>query len=604
MPSLADKPISWPSVFVDRDPICTGPNFAWSRAIRKDDGRRILVKTAADGVDLDWANQKLRHQFELLREIDHPLVLKRLELLQENKCVYVVCEDFRGEILQQSIPQDGFPVAVFLDIAIQLAGGIEWLHGEGIRFPGLNDGSILLDPVSASIRFFDFSGANLDEGDGVHGAMRTIRGRNAVFFSPELTGRIQHPVNQRSDLFSLGVILYALRTGHLPYDVDDPLKRWHQQAQEVAAGVLNLKQGPEMIARIIGKLLQRDPAARYADAGLLLQDLGRCRQDYSLHGDISAFLPGGSSPSLCIPDTCYGREKETTVFLEQLDCVSRGAKATILISGPAGVGKTRFYRHVKQWLPSHCMRAEGKFEQFQAVPYAAFRQAFAALVQHILSLPEADLAVWKERLSAALADRGTLLVEMIPGLTFLLPESVDVPLFPGDEGKIQFQKAVLQLIRTLGRDGSPLVLFLDDLQWADRDSLELIRFIVDQDDPPHFMMVAAYRPQEWKCDDFQAEFHEYEMRRESAIIHLPIHSIGREDLRSLVADTLGGTEKWLETAVDLLYENTHGNPFMARLILGRDYEKGVLFYREGWQWDLERAYPEWSHDRVLSLIHI
>ena len=432
-----------------------------------------------------------------------------------------------------------------------------------------------------------------------------------AYISPEQTLRINRPVDSRSDLYSLGVTLYQMLVGVLPFTAGDPMEWMHCHiARQPVAPKARLSEIPEPISAIIMKLLAKNAEERYQTASGLEADLQHCLTALARFGKIDPFPLGALDVSgqLIIPERLYGRDTETTKLLSAFDRVlAQGRSELVLVSGYSGVGKSSFVNRLRRTLaPSLGLFASGKFDQFQRdIPYATVAQGFQSLIRQLLGKRDEEVIRWQDALLKALGPNGQLMVRLIPELELLIGKQPPIPDLPPQDAQNRFQMVFLRFLRVFARPRQPLVLFLDDLQWVDAATLDLIKHLIAEPDTRHLLLIGAYRQNEVGPTHPLSQMLA-ELRESSAEVQeIILGPLAIEDLHQLVLDALNCELEGAQSLGQLIHEKTGGNPFFAIQFLTALSEEGLLFLEPGasaWSWDLERIHAKGFTDNVVDLM--
>jgi len=432
-----------------------------------------------------------------------------------------------------------------------------------------------------------------------------------AYMAPEQTGRMNRSIDSRTDLYALGVTLYELLTGSLPFIASDPMEWVHSHlARQPILPHERSKNVPLPVSAIIMKLLAKTPEDRYQTAYGAKRDLERCLAEWENHGNINQFPLGEQDvpDKLLIPEKLYGRASEIDRLVASFDrIVSGGRPELVLVSGYAGIGKSSVVNELhKALVPPRALFASGKFDQYKRdIPYAILAQAFQSLIHPLLGKSEAELAQWRDALHKALDQNGQLIVDLVPELNLIIGEQPRVPELSTQDAQHRFQIVFRRFISVFARSEHPLALFLDDLQWLDAATLDLIEDLLTQSDVRHFMLIGAYRNNE--VDPTHPLMLKLEaIRQTGAIVQdIVLAPLTREDLDLLIADALRCDPDRANPLTQLIHEKTAGNPFFAIQFIASLAEEGLLTFDHGdgrWSWDLNRIHSKGYTDNVVDLL--
>src|SRR5215475_8563778 len=262
-----------------------------------------------------------------------------------------------------------------------------------------------------------------------------------------------------------------------------------------------LESVPAPVSAIIMKLLAKTPEDRYQTAGGVERDLRRCLAEWEARHRIDDFPLGlqDTPNQLLIPEKLYGRDREIATLLSCFDrIIKTGVPELVLVSGYSGIGKSSVVEELhKVLVQSRGLFASGKFDQYKRdIPYATLAQAFQSLIRPLLSKTEAELRQWREELLVALEPNGRLIVDLVPELKHIIGEQPPVPELPPQDAQGRFQLVFRRFISVFARPEHPLALFLDDLQWLDAATLDLLEDLLIRSDLRHLMLIGAYRDNE------------------------------------------------------------------------------------------------------------
>jgi predicted ATPase/signal transduction histidine kinase len=548
----------------------------------------------------------LRHEHVLLRELDGDGAVRAHGLQEEGGRVALVLEDRGGTSLKSAGLLGRLGLAEALELAIKLTQALQRVHKHRIIHKDLNPSNILLG-ADGSVALMDFGiSTRLSQETTEFGSPKALEGTLA-YIAPEQTGRMNRPIDYRTDYYSLGVTLYELLTGRGPFTTTDPTELVHAHIARQPPSPSELVPSiPRAVSAIVLKLMAKSADDRYQSTRGLLADLRKCLDVLRGGGQLQDFSPGldDLSERFRIPQKLYGREAELARLMEAFE-QARGRPVLATVAGPSGVGKSELVQELHR--PLTVQRggfAAGKFEQYQdGTPYGAFQQALHALAQQFLTESEERLTSVRGRLLASLGGNLRVLADFCPPVKFIVGEHPPVPILGPIESRARFHRALIEFVSTLASPEHPLCLFLDDLQWADLDSLKLLQELLRAGEGVALLVIGAYR------DDEVGASHPLlpvlqELEREGTSVHrLALRPLGAEELRELVADTLSASVGDVVSLSEVVLARTGGNPFFVRTFLGSLHAEGLITPGpRGFRWDLESIRQRGSTRNVAELL--
>jgi PAS domain S-box-containing protein len=552
---------------------------------------------------------RLAHEYALARALEGAAAVQPLELIHEHGRTLLVLEDPGGEPLERApVPLE---LRSFLRLAIGIGASVGTLHARGLVHKDIKPAHILVNRTSGAVRLTGFGIASpLPRECQAPEPPEFIAGTLA-YMAPEQTGRMNRSVDSRSDLYSLGVTLYQLLTGVLPFNAADPMEWVHCHiARQPVPAAERAPAIPAPISTIVMKLLAKTPEDRYQTASGVEHDLRRCLAQWETEGRIDAFAPGehDTPDRLMIPEKLYGRERELATLLAAFERVVAGGKAElVLVAGYSGIGKSAVVNELhKVLVPPRGLFASGKFDQYKRdIPYATLAQAFQSLVRSLLSKSEAELAIWRNDFREALGPNGLLMVDLVPELKLVIGEQPPVPVLPSQDAQRRFQRVFLRFIGVFARPEHPLALFLDDLQWLDVATLDLLEALLSQPDARHLMLIGAYRNNEVSATHPLTRKLEAIREAGAVVQEIVLAPLGCEHLEQFVADALHCGTLRAAPLARLIHEKTTGNPFFVIQFVAALAEEGLLTFdheASQWSWDLDRIHAKGYTDNVVDLM--
>jgi PAS domain S-box-containing protein len=553
--------------------------------------------------------KRLENEYALRAELDAAWAARPLALSRYNDRPTLVLEDPGGELLDGML--DGpFEVTQFLRIAIRLAGALRHVHGRGLVHKDIKPGNILLDKASGRVWLTGFGVASQLLRECQAPAPPEIIAGTLAYMAPEQTGRMNRSIDTRSDLYSLGVTLYQMLTGALPFAAADPLEWVHCHIARQPTLPSDRAAVPEALSCLTMKLLAKNAEERYQTASGLEADLRRCLAQWQSHARIDP-LPLGAhdvSDRLLIPEKLYGREREVSALLAAFDrVVAEGTPELVLVSGYSGVGKSSVVNELhKVLVRPRGLFASGKFDQYKRdIPYATLAQAFQTLVRQILARSEAEVDQWRSALVEAVGPNGQLIVRLIPEVEFIIGKQPPVLDLPPQDEQNRFHLVFRRFLGAFARPEHPLAIFLDDLQWLDAATLDLLEHLITDPDVQHVLLVGAYRDNEVSSSHALMRTLDA-IRKAGAKMHeIVLAPLGVDDTGRLITDALHCEPDRARPLAQLVQDKTGGNPFFAIQFLMALGEEGLLAFdpdAAAWVWDLARIRAKGYTDNVVDLM--
>jgi PAS domain S-box-containing protein len=587
-----------------------GADFILYRGTERGNAMPILARVAAAEHPPLHILRRLKHEYSLATELDAAWAAQPLALTRYQGRAMLLLKDPGGEPLDRVIEQhQGQDLTRFLPVAIGLAVALSQVHRQGLIHKDLKPANVLVNEA----------GQVWLTGFGV--ASQLLRERQApvppeiiagtlAYMAPEQTGRMNRSIDSRSDLYSLGVTLYQMLTGELPFAAADPLEWVHCHIARQPVAPADCGAIPAPLSAIIMKLLAKNAEERYQTAAGLEGDLRQCLVQWQSHGRIDSFPLGADdlSDRLLIPEKLYGREREVGTLLASFNRVVAGGRPElVLVSGYSGIGKsavvTELHKHL---VPPRGLFVAGKFDQYKRdIPYATLAQAFRSLIHPLLSKPEVELSKWRDDLRWALSPNGSLVVDLVPELKLIIGEQPPVTSLPPQEAKTRSHLAFRRFISIFARPEHPLAVFFDDLQWLDAATLDFLEDLLVQQDLAHLLVIGAYRDNE--VDAAHPLMRKLSaIRQAEGVVHeIRLMPLGSGDLAYLIAESLHCDPQRAMPLAQLIHEKTGGNPFFAIQYLHALVEEKLIGFEHGsarWRWDLDAIHAKGYTDNVVDLM--
>ncbi len=545
---------------------------------------------------------QFRNQYTITKNLDLPGIVKPIALLNYRNAFALVMEDVGGvslaEYTANAKPLDNIqssnshmaspqtsplPLDEFLPIALQVVQTLEGLYHNRIIHKDIKPQNIIINPETKETKLIDFSISSLLPRENQEIQNPNVLEGTLAYMSPEQTGRMNRGIDYRTDFYSLGVTFYQLLTGQLPFNSTEPMELVHCHIAKMPIPPMELVQNMSvMVNNLIVKLMAKTPELRYQSATGLRYDLEKCWQQWQENGTISQF--GLGNRDICdrfvIPEKLYGRESEVKALLDSFDRVSEGSREIMLVAGFSGIGKTAVVNEVhKPIVRQRGYFIKGKFDQFKRdIPFSAWVQAFQNLMRQLLTESPAQVQKWKVKVFEALGENGQVIVDVIPELEHLIGKQKKVSELEGTAAKNRFNLLFQNFIRVFATKEHPLVIFLDDLQWADSASLKLIQLLMSEKDTNYLLLMGAYRDNEvFPAHPLMLTLDE--IRKESATVNqITLAPLDKTSLNRLIADTMICSPERAMPLTEVVFGKTQGNPFFATQFLKSLQVDGLISF--------------------------
>ncbi|MEG4058249.1 MULTISPECIES: AAA family ATPase [unclassified Microcoleus] len=571
------------------------------RAIREADHQPLILKLLKESYPTPQELLRYRTEYRITRELKEAGVVQVYDLQKYQNSLVIFVEDFGGESLKIWMQQRKFSLKEFLLLAIAATETLGQIHRAKIIHKDINPSNIVYNPETGQLKIIDFGISTQ-----LTREMPTLKNPNVLegtlaYISPEQTGRMNRSIDYRTDFYSLGVTFYELLTGKLPFETEDALELVHCHIARQPVPAHEIKpEIPLIVSQIVSKLMAKNAENRYQTALGLKQDLEMCLVQLQETDSIEEFDLGmlDITDHFLIPEKLYGRETEVDHLLAVFERVRNASAEMMLVAGFSGIGKTAVVNEVHK--PIARQRGyfiKGKYDQFQRnIPFSAFVQAFRELMGQLLSESDAQLHRWKTLILTAVGESGQVLIDVIPELEHIIGAQRPALELSGSAAQNRFNLLMQKFVQVFTQAEHPLVMFLDDLQWADSASLKLLQLLME--DTGHLLILGAYRDNEVSpAHPFMLTVDEI-VKSGATVNTITLQPLSLADLNQLVADTLICDLSFAQPLTELVYQKTQGNPFFSTQFLKALYEDGQIIFnppqspltkggsKGGWQCDI------------------
>ncbi|MDJ0718605.1 MAG: AAA family ATPase, partial [Prochloraceae cyanobacterium] len=614
--------------------IYESPNSLVYRGRRESDNRAVILKFLKEYYPTPSELARYKQEYEITRNLNLENTLRAYSLEKYQNTLVIILEDFGGKSLNILLNERKFVIEEFLKIAIKIVESLDAIHANNIIHKDINPSNIVYNPETGQLKIIDFGISTLLPRENPKIKNPHILEGTLAYISPEQTGRTNRSLDYRTDFYSLGATFYQLLTHQLPFDTRDVMElvHCHLAKQPVPPHKIN-PEIPKTVSHIVMKLLSKIASDRYQSSWGIRADLEECLTQLQTKANILDFPLGSQdiSDKFQIPQKLYGREKEVETLLAAFERVSQGAgrrqefslenlpareqssgervhnSEMILISGYSGIGKSALVREIYQPLTeARGYFIAGKFDQYQRnIPYSAVFKAFQELCEQLLTESELEIARWRQKLLGAVGVNGQVIIDVIPELELIIGQQPAVPVLPPTEAQNRFNLVFTNFIQMFTKPEHPLVIFFDDLQWADTASLQLMQLLMTAPDRQYLFLIGAYRDNEVSAAH-PLRLTLDEIQKAGAILtHICLSPLDLPKANELISDTLKCTPEKSQALAELIHAKTNGNPFFMNEFLKSLYAEKIFYFdhKQGaWQWDLAEIKTKGITNNVAELM--
>ncbi|MBF2083334.1 serine/threonine-protein kinase PknK [Thermoleptolyngbya sp. C42_A2020_037] len=585
-----------------------GSRTAVYRALQTATQKPVIIKVLRREYPSFGELVQFRNQYAITKNLPIPGIIRPLSLEPLGNSYALVLEDWGGIALNKYLQQHFLSLDEVLTITLQLCDILHDLAQHRVIHKDIKPANILIQPESKQVKLIDFSIASLLPKENQEAQSANTLEGTLAYLAPEQTGRMNRGIDYRTDFYALGVTLYELLSGTLPFDAEDPLELMHCHIAKIPLPVNQVNPNvPGMVAAIVSKLMAKNAEDRYQSAMGLKHDLEQCLTQWTTSGEIAEFELGqrDMSDRFLIPEKLYGREQEVQTLLQAFERVANGGSELMLVAGFSGIGKTAVVNEVhKPIVRQRGYFIKGKFDQFNRnIPLSAFVQALRNLMRQLLSESDEQLAQWKQQILIAVGENGQILIEVIPELEQVIGKQPPVAELSGSAAQNRFNRLFQKFIEVFTTAEHPLVIFLDDLQWADATSLDLLKLLMN--DGGHLLLIGAYR------DNEVSPVHPFIMtvtalQKSGSIVNtIHLKPLTLEETNYLVSDTLNCSHELAQPLTELVDRKTQGNPFFMTQFLKSLHKDGYIHFNHDhyyWECDIVQVNAQSLTDDVVEFM--
>jgi len=552
---------------------------------------------------------KFNREYELIGSFENEGVIQVYGMSRIGNSPAIIWEDIEGQSLAYILESKKLHLEEFLRLGTRITEIIGNIHKRNIIHKDINPSNIIWNVEKDIVRIIDFSISTELPREITSVKNPNVLEGTLAYISPEQTGRMNRSLDYRTDFYSLGVTFYRMLTGRLPFESEDLMKLVHGHIAIRPTSPHEIDESiPLAVSEIVMKLMAKNAEDRYQSAHGLKADLKCCGQELQESGAIKAFELGldDVSDKFQIHQKLYGREQEIKALMSAFERVREDATELLLVSGFSGIGKSALINEIQKSIVEYSgYFISGKFERLKKdVPYSAVIQAFTGLAGQILAEGDASIAAWKEKILSALGPNGKIITDIIPTFELVIGKQPEIPTLGPLESKNRFNLVLQGFIKVLASREYPLVVFFDDLQWADLASLHLLELFTTDSDIKHLFMIGAYRHNETP-DSHPLILTLDEIKKSgTAVNNIFLQPLNAEHVSQLLGDTLNRPAEETKPLAGILIRKTRGNPFFVNEFLKSLYAESLIdfSFEVGWSWHMEGIEVVQATDNVVDLM--
>ncbi len=584
------------------------------RANRDSDNTAVIIKLLNNEYPSEKELSDFKREFEITKKLKGNGIITVYNIEKFNNSLAIIMEDFGGESISRSLKSIELDLHERLSLAIKITDSLMQIHQQNIIHKDINPANIVWDNNADVVKIIDFGiSTELKREISQCINLKTLEG-TIPYISPEQTGRMNRPVDSRSDLYSLGITFYELFTGTLPFDSEDEVEIVYSHIAKIPIPPIEKKHEiPQILSDIISKLITKTAEERYQSALGLKKDLEFCQKMINSKGRVENFTLGQNdmNDKFQIPHKLYGREEEIDMLISSFERVAKGSSEIIFTSGYSGIGKSALINEISKPIAGKKgYFISGKYDQLERnIPYYAITQAFRELISQLLTEPQHNLNIWKRNLLDTLGNNAQVIVNIIPELEQIIGSQPPMIELNPVEAQNRFQMTFCAFVKAFAHQEHPLVVFLDDLQWSDLSTLDLLKYLFWSGNAQHIMFIVAYRENEVKSGHPLLQFiEELKSNYQNSLLsinYLTLKPLNNSVVNQLVADTLHRDPEETESLTKIIFQKTKGNPFFTNQVIYSLYCQGAFtFIAETgkWDWNLEKVQKAEISDNVVDFL--
>jgi len=594
--------------------IFKGKNSMILRGTRDSDNYPVIIKLLNREYPSNTELSNFIREFEMINKITQDGIIKAYCMEKYNNSPAIILEDIGAESVAKVLEKFKPSIDEKLSLAIKMTDSLLQLHKQNIIHKDVNPSNFIWNDKTNQVKIIDLGISTELVRESSQCINSNILEGTLDYISPEQTGRINRPIDYRTDLYSLGITFYEIFTEKLPFHGNDELELIYSHIAKIPVPPIDVNSDiPVILSKIIMKLIAKTAEDRYQSAFGLMKDLELCKQSLQQKSKMIGFIPGQKdiSDKFEIPQKLYGREAEINMLINSFEKATEGSSQFVLVSGYSGIGKSSLIHEIREPITREKgYFISGKFNHLERnTPYYGITQAFKELMKQLLTQSQHSLDSWKQRLLNAMGSNGQVIIDIIPELEQIIGPQPQLTELNPLEAQNRFQMTFREFIKVFTSPEYPLVVFLDDLQWCDTSTLELIKYILISGNMQNILFIGAYRDNEVQTGHPLLRLMN-ELKDEQQSEHPPFYEIFLSPLEfsatnQLIADTFHSHPSKTKSLANIVFQKTKGNPFFISQLLNSLYLQGVFTFNEEnseWSYNLDKVKSVEISDNVVDLL--
>jgi predicted ATPase/serine phosphatase RsbU (regulator of sigma subunit)/tRNA A-37 threonylcarbamoyl transferase component Bud32 len=582
---------------------------------RDDNKNLVILKSIKAFNNIVLSSEPLQREYQILSKINASAAPKVYEFYESSEIIAIVMENISGPGLKDYISSSqkngsGIDLQDFFSLAHEIIISLNEIHSQNIIHKDIKTGNIFITPEK-KIKIIDFGLSSIlpRETTEIKPAQK-LEG-TLQYISPEQTGRMNRVVDYRSDYYSLGIVLYEMLTGKTPFaEKLDPMEIVHSHIAIIPLSPSQIRKDiPAALSLVVMKLMEKNAEHRYQSAAGIIHDLETCRLAWAEKKDIPDFSPGSAdiSGKFQLSQKLYGRERDIDLLMQAFDHSSGSIARVVFISGYSGIGKTSLVAELNKPIAAKGgYFLSGKFDQFrQNIPFSAFTKSFNNLVKQLLQESDDKLSYWKHAILKELTPNARLITELVPDLELIIGAQPPVASLGHIESRNRFNITIQKFIQIFSSPKHPLVLFIDDWQWADTASVYLLKSILTNLEMKSLLVICSYRDNEILSNHSFSEALSEIQNRLPGSLNVKVSPLDMEHTAQWISESFHLAKDDSLRLASMVEKKTGGNPFFIAEFLRNIYNAGFLsfnFKSGKWQFDEDKINQLWITDNVAELM--